>query len=127
VSLLAAKDAQIASLETSLQESEERVSTLSSRNKELEKEASLVAAQLIVSPHTVGIPTSGSRKGLVGRAKNNEDGPSISKREYEDMKKQYEMQENLLLGFQRENEKAMLEIDTLKKRLVWSLLWNFQS
>ena len=32
------------------------------------------------------------------------------------LRKQYEMQENLLQGFQRENEKATSEIDQLKKR-----------
>jgi hypothetical protein len=109
VALLTAKDDQITSLQAQVEAGQEELSHVKERSQRLQSERDGLLVEkrewLKQAAASSGSPTATA----------NADG-SISKREYEQFKKQYEMQENLLEGFQRENEKATVEIESLKKR-----------
>lgn len=127
VALLSAKDEQIGALKEQVDEARKELSGLKDRNNKLQKERDTLLAEKkeILKSRTPG-------SGAAGKEGNNSpqgEEAGISKKEYESFKKQYEMQENLLEGFQRENEKATTELEALKKRSVVDeelLLRNFE-
>lgn len=114
VALLSAKDDQIAALKEQVDEGKKEMSGLKERNTKLSKERdTLILEKKELMKNAV---SSSSGKEGSDSPSNGDDGPTISRREYQTFKKQYEMQENLLEGFQRENEKATVELEALKKR-----------
>lgn len=118
ISLLAIKDEEIARLKDDIQKRDGEVRRLEERCASLETQQQQRPGNPS-SPHLTQLlsPTTNGSAG-----KKHSPAPSgaagITKKEYDDITKQFEMQENLLLGFQRENEKATAEIDVLKKRWV---------
>lgn len=122
VDLLSAKDVQIESLKEQVDEGHKELIGLKERNNKLQKEKEVLVLE---KKEILKNAASSISSNSTGKDGNNspqaEEGSNISKREYEAFKKQYEMQENLLEGFQRENEKATVELESLKKRWVFIL------
>lgn len=115
VALLSAKDEQIASLNNQVEQDKVELVGLKDKSIKLQKEKDVLISdkkELMKEITTASTNDEGTTSSSSGG------GGGISKREFDKFKKQYEMQENLLEGFQRENEKATVEIDSLKKRYV---------
>ena len=113
VALLAAKDEEAARLKNRLEESEARADELQKRCKSLELEKEQAQHTQLLSPVIIN---AASTRLANGKKQDLSEQASVSRREMDDFKKQYDMQENLLVGFQRENEKATTEIEQLKRK-----------
>lgn len=122
VSLLALREEDLCALQAQLDVNKAEQAKLNERCDALQKERDRLCQQLATnSPVASALPGT-SRRLLQNRtnsANGTQDDASNAaalKKELEEVKRQYEMQENLLLGYQRENEKATAEMNAHKKR-----------
>lgn len=92
ISLLSSKETELASLRSLLERKDRALGTAEQQLADVQRDK----ASLVLQVHELRESESGRQK-----------------RERE---RQFEMQENLLAGFQRENEKATGEIEALKRR-----------
>jgi peptidoglycan hydrolase CwlO-like protein len=116
VALLSAKDNQISSLKDQVEEGKKELLGLKERNTKLQKERDSLIIEKKDLLKATAVSYNSNKDGSNTPQTGNAEEGMISRREYEQFKKQYEMQENLLEGFQRENEKATVELEALKKR-----------
>ena len=129
VAILSAKQEELDSAKREVQESIGKEADLAARyaalsserdtlvvqNQRLEEAASAAAHSPSVAINSMSNKRHALHRTVPRESPAPEDNLQV-KKEMDELKKQYDMQETLLLGFQRENEKAMTELVDFKKR-----------